>query len=198
MTRTLSIITLCCLIVAGCQRAGLRHEMHTSAVVGGGEAFTGPDAATAFELRHGGRLDASLAEARMTAVAERLRSANPDLGSHWVFHVLASDQPNAFSLPSGRIYLTQALCQRRIGEDHDLLAAVIAHEMAHVVLGHGLQKPCQHEAEALNREIAADHAAATYLARAGYSSACLADLLRLTKDLQPAHWATARLQALGQ
>ena len=197
MTQNWSMLALICLIVAGCHGPALRDEMRTSAVVGGGEAFAGPDAATAFELRHGGRLEASLAEARMAAVAKRLCSANPDLGSDWAFHVLASDQPNAFSLPSGRIYLTQALCQRRIGEDHDLLAAVIAHEMAHVALGHGRQRPCRHEAEALDREMAADRAAVSYLARAGYPSTCLADLLRLTKDLQPDHWAAARLQALG-
>ncbi len=191
--RVLATITL---VSAGCQGTGQAVGVRSSAVIGGGEALTGPGAAAVFEQRHGGTLEFSTAEDRMAALAARLLAANPDLDSNWVFRILAADAPNAFSLPSGRIYLPSGLYQLRIGEDNDLLAAVLAHEMAHVACEHGLHPPCRHETDALHREITADRTAAAYLSRAGYPLSSLADLLRLTKDLQPKGWAEARLSAL--
>jgi len=50
--------------------------------------------------------------------------------------VLAEGGINAFSLPGGYIYITKPLLSAV--ESDDELAAVIAHEMAHVSLGHGM------------------------------------------------------------
>jgi len=51
--------------------------------------------------------------------------------------LLARGGINAFSLPGGHIYITQSLLEAVESEDE--LAAVIAHEMAHVALGHGIE-----------------------------------------------------------
>lgn len=50
------------------------------------------------------------------------------------FKVLNSDQINAFALPNGSIYITQGLLQHL--ESDDQVAAVLGHEMGHVVLRH--------------------------------------------------------------
>lgn len=66
-------------------------------------------------------------------VAER--SARPDLDYH--FFVVDDPSVNAFSIPGGFIYVHTGLL--RIVETEDELAAVLAHEIAHVVARHGLR-----------------------------------------------------------
>lgn len=53
------------------------------------------------------------------------------------FHILRSPVVNAFALPNGSIYLTVGLLDRLKNEAE--LAQVLAHEIAHVVLRHGLK-----------------------------------------------------------
>lgn len=53
------------------------------------------------------------------------------------FAVLATDEVNAFACPGGTILVTRGLLQKTASEDE--LAAVLAHEVAHVTLAHGLQ-----------------------------------------------------------
>lgn len=53
------------------------------------------------------------------------------------FHVLRSPLVNAFALPNGSVYLTVGLLDRLESEAE--LAQVLGHEIAHVVLRHGLK-----------------------------------------------------------
>jgi len=50
--------------------------------------------------------------------------------------ILDSDEFNAFATPGGHIFLTRGLVEAAASED--MLAAVIAHELAHIMLDHGL------------------------------------------------------------
>lgn len=52
------------------------------------------------------------------------------------FGVLESKEINAFAAPGGTIFVTRGLIERTQSEDE--LAAVLAHEIAHVTLRHGL------------------------------------------------------------
>ena len=110
----------------------------------------------------------------------------------WRFHLLASDHANAFSLPGRLIYVTRGL-YRRVKVDDVLLAAAIAHEMAHVVRKDSLRPKCRTAEASLRREMAVDRLAARYLASAGYHDDCLADLLLMTEDVQPPGWAKLRV-----
>jgi len=49
--------------------------------------------------------------------------------------ILDSDEFNAFATPGGHIFLTKKLVESATSED--MLAAVIAHELAHIMLRHG-------------------------------------------------------------
>jgi predicted Zn-dependent protease len=54
------------------------------------------------------------------------------------YHVLILDSPefNAFASPGGHIFITRGLVESTVSED--MLAAVIAHELAHIMLKHSV------------------------------------------------------------
>lgn len=72
-------------------------------------------------------------QARIESVGQRLIAHLPPAQRQraWSFTVLATPHPQAFSTPEGRIGLTRGLVDRL--ERDDELAAVLAHEMGHVV-----------------------------------------------------------------
>ncbi|MCE1196041.1 M48 family metallopeptidase [bacterium] len=65
-----------------------------------------------------------------------LSSSRPAIYAGYHFAVLDSPEVNAFASPGGHILVTRGLLARVGGEDE--LAAALAHEIAHVALGHGL------------------------------------------------------------
>jgi len=54
------------------------------------------------------------------------------------YHVIILDSPeyNAFATPGGHIFITKKLVEETTSED--MLAAIIAHELAHILLKHGI------------------------------------------------------------
>lgn len=65
-----------------------------------------------------------------------LHSPRPELFAGYRFLSLSSDETNAFSTPGGHILVTYGLL--RLTDDEDELAAVLAHEIAHASLRHGM------------------------------------------------------------
>ncbi len=65
-----------------------------------------------------------------------LFSQRPAIFKGYRFIALDSDEVNAFATPGGHVLVTRGLL--RLAESEDELAAVLAHEIAHVSLGHGL------------------------------------------------------------
>ncbi|MDR0882324.1 MAG: M48 family metalloprotease [Candidatus Adiutrix sp.] len=63
-------------------------------------------------------------------------SAKPDVLGGYHFIVLNSDEVNAFAAPGGLIMVTRGMVRTAANEDE--LAAVLAHEIAHVELSHGI------------------------------------------------------------
>jgi len=62
-------------------------------------------------------------------------SERPETFGGYRFGVFSSPELNAVSGPGGFVFLSSGLV--RLLKDEDMLAAVLAHEIAHVVLGHG-------------------------------------------------------------
>jgi Zn-dependent protease with chaperone function len=81
--------------------------------------------------------DDPAAAQRIDRIVARLRPYTQRPAIDYQAKLLARGGINAFSLPGGRIYITQSLLEAVESEDE--LAAVIAHEMAHVALGHGIE-----------------------------------------------------------
>lgn len=68
--------------------------------------------------------------------------------------ILNSPAVNAFALPGGYLYITRGLLA--LANDSSEVAAVIAHEMAHVTANHGLQRKRREEAEVIASRVATE------------------------------------------
>jgi len=66
-----------------------------------------------------------------------MASVRPETFSGYHFLIVDSNDINALSAPSGFIFVTRGLL--RCAQDEDELAAILAHEITHVALKHGLQ-----------------------------------------------------------
>lgn len=64
-------------------------------------------------------------------------SSRPDLP--WSFEVIDRPEVNAIALPGGPIYIYEGLL-RQIGNDRDMLAAVLAHEVGHIEERHAVRQ----------------------------------------------------------
>lgn len=108
------------------------------------------------------------ATVRLVAANVEARRITP----HWRVSVLGTDELNAYSGSQGDILVTQGLLKSSLGRDE--VVAVVAHEMAHVLLSHSLKRHCEEKAlgsaQALYHpmEIAADRQATILLSEASY------------------------------
>jgi predicted Zn-dependent protease len=72
--------------------------------------------------------------AQLTALAEPLMSAVPELKARPKFYIVKSEDPNAFAMPGGYVVVNTALIQM-VDRPEELLG-VLAHEIAHVTQKH--------------------------------------------------------------
>lgn len=139
-------------------------------------------------------LDAPRLQAYVDEVGQRLASRTPSPRLDWRFTVLDEADVNAFALPGGQVYLTRGLLAFANSEAE--LAALIAHEVGHVVARHGesrhrsgdgsggdLKVLAEDWAEGYGREreLEASRLGAEYLARAGYNPQALVDVMAILK-----------------
>jgi len=66
-----------------------------------------------------------------------INTDRPEIYNGYHVNILDSDEINAFATPGGHIFITRGLIS--CAETEDALAAVIAHEIAHIQLQHGLK-----------------------------------------------------------
>jgi predicted Zn-dependent protease len=113
------------------------------------------DAASTREHRRlvaafGGEYRAPALQTLATEIGDRLAAASERPGDRYRVTLLNSPLVNAFALPNGNIYLTRGLVA--LANDTAELAAVIAHEMAHVLARHAVERQeLQRTAELVNR-----------------------------------------------
>ncbi len=96
----------------------------------------------------GGELGDPVQERRINGIGSRLLAAKEDILKRrniddfdypFHFHILRDNQTiNAFALPGGQIFITQALLRRLPTED--AVAGVIGHEIGHVLARHSNQQ----------------------------------------------------------
>src|SRR5688500_8678642 len=90
--------------------------------------------------------------ARVAGVAERIAEAadaltDPDYD--WEVAVLSSPKVNAFALPGGKIAVFSGLLD--VAGTDDQLAAVLGHEVAHVLARHGSERLTQQQLAEMGR-----------------------------------------------
>ena len=93
------------------------------------------------QMKQEEQIETSTAENRyVKCVADAIISAsNPE--GQWEVTVFEDDQVNAFALPGGKIGVYSGLLD--VAETDDQLAAVIGHEVAHVMADHGNERVSQ-------------------------------------------------------
>ncbi len=104
---------------------------------------TGIESPTAREHRQlvayfGGEYRAAATERFIDEVLAKLAAASDTPGQVYKATILNSPIVNAFALPSGNIYVTRGLLA--LANDTSEVAAVMAHEIAHVTARHALQR----------------------------------------------------------
>lgn len=90
------------------------------------------------ERNFGGAYDAPDVERRLATIVQRLVpvSERPDL--RYAVTILNSPTVNAFALPDGQLFVTRGLLA--LTNDEAEIAAVLAHEMSHVIARHATQR----------------------------------------------------------
>ncbi len=101
----------------------------------------------------GGEYHAASVERLLDDVLAKLAAASDTPGIAYKVTVLNSPVVNAFALPSGRIYVTRGLLA--LANDTAEVAAVMAHEIAHVTARHALQREEVEKRSALFSQAAA-------------------------------------------
>lgn len=96
------------------------------------------DAAWAQALRTQRVSNDAAASTRIRRVGDRIVQAAGLTDRRWEYAVFVSDSPNAFVLPSGKIGVTTGLLA--LVRNDDQLAAVLGHEVGHVVARHAAER----------------------------------------------------------
>jgi len=76
--------------------------------------------------------------AYVEAIGQELASYSPRKGVEYHFAVVEMDEPNAFALPGGHVYVSRGLLL--IANSEGELAGVIGHEIGHVAARHAAQR----------------------------------------------------------
>jgi len=78
---------------------------------------------------------------RVETVGARIAKASGIKGAQWQFTVVDDPTANAFALPGGKVAVNTGLF--KVVENDDQLAAVLAHEIAHVTAKHASERVSQ-------------------------------------------------------
>lgn len=122
---------------------------------------------------------------RVKRIFERLLKVSHRQNLPWEIHVIEEDEFNAFTVGGGKVFINTGLIDSSLGvQNDDELAAVLAHEIAHVTARHASEKGTKLAAAKLadsdlnnqvfeasfttNQEKEADKYAAIYMALAGF------------------------------
>ncbi|MEX5214747.1 MAG: M48 family metalloprotease [Nitrospiraceae bacterium] len=73
----------------------------------------------------------------LAQLGKRLAEQSPRQGVAYQFHLADMEEPNAFALPGGYVYVTRGLLALTNAEDE--LAGVVGHEIGHVAARHSVQ-----------------------------------------------------------
>jgi predicted Zn-dependent protease len=76
--------------------------------------------------------------AYVRSVGQRLVAASPRRDLAYEFHIVDMEEPNAFALPGGYIYVSRGILA--LTNDEDELAGILGHEIGHVAARHSVRQ----------------------------------------------------------
>lgn len=89
------------------------------------------------ESKHPVTTDHKKTHEQLTGWLNRIVPEDARANHEYRLHLVDSPQPNSFSLPNGDIYIFTGVLHR--AENSDEVAGLIAHEVAHILLRHGVE-----------------------------------------------------------
>ncbi len=98
-------------------------------------------------ISHNPRLNAMVRN-----VGARIARAANKPNYHWEFHVINSNQVNAFCLPGGKIFVYTGLF--KVVKNENELAIVLGHEVAHAIARHGAERVSMMELGDIAKQVA--------------------------------------------
>ena len=122
-------------IAAGCSTNPTTGKRHIIIISQQQEIAMGSEAAPEFEKEFGGKVPNQQLQDYVRSVGMKLAGVS-DRARPYEYTLVSSDVPNAFALPGGKIFITAGLMSRM--ENERELAAVLAHETAHVAAQHNV------------------------------------------------------------
>jgi predicted Zn-dependent protease len=131
-------------LLGGCQlMGGIPDRVDPVAVVAPRTPSAAEEAIGAREdprvvAEYGGIYSDPEVEGAVAKVVARIVAASDDPSRHYKVTILNSPVANAFALPGGYLYITRGLIA--LTDDSSELAAVLSHEMAHVLLNHAMER----------------------------------------------------------
>lgn len=102
------------------------------------ETAIGDSVAVEVIARYGGVVRDEEVTKRVNLIGKALAHYSKRPALEWRFGVLDSESVNAFSAPGGYVFITQGL-YNLVHDNDDALAAVLAHEVAHITERHALK-----------------------------------------------------------
>lgn len=117
-----------------------QEKQHVAGITPAQEVALGLQAAPEMAQQFGGQDPDAEAQARVSAVGDRLvsQTAAGKTPYQYQFHLLNDPETiNAFALPGGQVFITEGLLRRLQTEGQ--LAGVLGHEIGHVVARHGAE-----------------------------------------------------------
>jgi predicted Zn-dependent protease len=140
MRSCLALIAALALAVSACETAPVTGRSQLMLVSPGDEAKMGGDAYR--EIIKKSRLSSdAAATATVRRVGSRIAAASGLTGQQWEYNLIDDNKVNAFALPGGKIAVYTGILP--VTRDEAGLAAVLGHEVAHVVARHGAERMSQ-------------------------------------------------------
>ena len=81
----------------------------------------------------------ALVQKKIQEIGDKLAAVSDRKEIRYYFKVLNEDEKNAFALPGGYVYIFKGLW-KKIEKKDDLIAAVLAHEIAHICARHNIKR----------------------------------------------------------
>jgi predicted Zn-dependent protease len=75
----------------------------------------------------------------LNEIGNRLAACVANESRRFSFETIKGPEPNAFALPGGFIFVTQSLVDL-CRHDHNEIACILGHEMAHIIRGHAMNR----------------------------------------------------------
>lgn len=126
---------------AGCQQAPITGRSQLVLVSDQQAAQLGVQAYQAVLKKQGVARNPKL-DATVQRVGSRIaRVVDPSGAQHWQFNLINDDTANAFALPGGKVGVNVGLF--KVVQNDDQLAAVLGHEIAHVMARHSAERMSQ-------------------------------------------------------